>query len=483
MASLNNKPSLLSLPKTHLLPTKHAKSASKNGKYSGKYSLSRLFLSFYLLVMGAFIAIAFFADVVISNALRGITDDYTRRVMSGTVVLIENELFRRPRSEWSRVILRLNDNFSYSLTITDRWSLNLPKKQAEKLDGGELVIDAKGVIYHRLKQTPEILMVGPIALDGTENSSQLLSLDLRIRLLTWSLIGFCLAIVVWFWVRPIWRDLENLRQTALLFGEGHFEIRAPTAKSGAFELLTETLNAMAEQVQRSLATQKEISSAVSHELRTPIARMRFAFEMILETENTEEQARLRKMIDADLDELGELIDSSLSYTRFEREQPEAKLELVDFSIWLTERVDSLRILSRNLEILLNDGALPYEVCVELDEKSMPYAITNLLRNAIRHAKTRIVVSAEIKNAYVFVHVDDDGEGVPIEDRERIFAAFTRLDQARTKQTGGYGLGLAITKLVLEQHQGSASVTDSPLGGARFTLSWPVTHLSPPENAS
>ena len=116
---------------------------------------------------------------------------------------------------------------------------------------------------------------------------------MRIHLLTWSLIGLCLAIAVWFWVRPVWRDLEALRQTARDLGEGHFEARAPEARSRAFELLTDTLNDMAERTQRLIATQRELSSAISHELRTPIARMRFALEMLAESaDHPDRQHRL-----------------------------------------------------------------------------------------------------------------------------------------------------------------------------------------------
>ena len=77
----------------------------------GRYSLSRLFLNFYLLVMGSFVAIAFFADLVISTAVKGITDDYTQRFMRGTIVLIEDELFRKPRSEWPKEIKVLREKF------------------------------------------------------------------------------------------------------------------------------------------------------------------------------------------------------------------------------------------------------------------------------------------------------------------------------------------------------------------------------------
>ena len=442
--------------------------------WRGRYSLSRLFFNFYLLVMGSFVAIAFFADFVISTAVKGVTDDYTSRFMRGTIVMIEDELFRRPRSEWPKTIKALNYKFSYKLEIVERWTLKIPPKQAEKLDAGELVIDSDGdVLYHRLKQTPQVLMVGPLSPDANPDRPRALPLELRIRLLTWSLIGLCLAIAVWFWVRPVWRDLETLRQTARSLGDGHFETRAPEARSRAFELLTDTLNGMAERVQRLIAMQKELSSAISHELRTPIARMRFALEMLADAGEVDERERLGKMMEVDLDELDNLIDSSLTYSRFEREQPELHLTPVELAPWLEEKVDSIRILGRSLELTVDCSALPDGQQVELDLKSMPYAVINLLRNAIKYTKSKIAVSAEVVGDRIRIHVDDDCIGIPPEERQRVFFAFTRLDRSRDRTTGGHGLGLAIVRLVLEQHGGMVTANESPLGGARFTLNWPL----------
>ncbi|MDR0577503.1 MAG: two-component sensor histidine kinase [Candidatus Accumulibacter sp.] len=447
----------------------------KHAQWSSGYSLSRLFLSFYLMVMGSFVVVAFVADFVISSALKGIADDYTRRFMRGTIMLIEEALFQKPLSEWSELIKDLDTQFSYKLRIVDRWTLKLKPRQDERLDAGELVVDSDGdIIYHRLKQTPRILVVGPFAPDANSDRARVMPFDLRIRLLTWSLIGLFLAIAVWFWVRPFWRDLEVLRKTAQALGEGHFERRAPEAKSRAFNLLTETMNGMAERIQRLIATQKELSSAISHELRTPIARIRFALEMLAETPEKEERERLWQMMEEDLDELDELIESSLAYSRFEREQPEPHLTPVDFASWLSDEVNSLRILSRNLELSIDTNALPPGQRVELDLKNMPYAVTNLLRNALKYARKRIVVSAETVDGNIRLHVDDDGIGIPPDERQSVFAAFTRLDRSRDRSTGGHGLGLAIVRLVLEQHDGAASVDESPLGGARFTLSWPMS---------
>ncbi|MCB1931816.1 MAG: two-component sensor histidine kinase [Candidatus Accumulibacter sp.] len=447
----------------------------KPAPWRERYSLSRLFFNFYLLVMGSFVAIAIFADFVISTAVKGITDDYTSRFMHGTIVLIEDELFRKPRSKWPQTIATLDEQFAYRIDIVDRWTLLLPPKQAEKLDNGELVIDAQGdVIYHRLKQTPLILVVGPLSPERNPEYRRGMPLDLRISLLTWSLIGVCLAIVVWLWVHPVWRDLEAMRQTTRALGEGLFEARAPTMRSSAFEPLAETLNGMAERIQRLIATQRELSSAISHELRTPIARIRFALEMLVDSDVPAERERLWHLMEADLDELDGLIEASLTYARFGREQPDLQLTAVELAPWLDEQVDAIRMLERQLELQVDTSALQPMLYVELDRRTMPHAITNLLRNAMKYAQTKIRVSAEVAGEQILLHVDDDGIGIPRDERERVFSPFTRLDRSRDRATGGYGLGLAIVQLVMEQHHGHASAGESPLGGARFTLSWPLS---------
>ncbi|HJW27386.1 MAG TPA: ATP-binding protein [Rhodocyclaceae bacterium] len=440
--------------------------------------MSKLFFNFYLLAMGSFVAIAFTADFVISTAQRGITDDYARRFMHGTITLIEEELFRHPRSRWDREIKELDSKFSYKLGIVERITLDrvLTPAQVLKLDGGEIAIDHDGeVMYHRLRNTSQVLVVGPLSSSRNhELTERGIPLELRLRLLTWSLIGVFFGVALWFWVWPVWRDLEALRQTARSLGDGHFDSRSPAAKSQLFAPLADTLNGMADRIQHLIAIHKELSSGISHELRTPIARLRFALEMLAETEQREERERLWAMMEADLDELDNLIDSSLTYARFEREAPAPHFSSVMFADWLQEEIDSARLLGRQIQITVDTSALPARLAVDLDRKAMPYAIRNLLRNAIKYAAGRIAISAEMRDGQIMIHVDDDGIGIPPEEREHIFSAFTRLDRSRDRSTGGYGLGLAIARRVMELHGGSANAGAAPvLGGARFTLSWPA----------
>jgi two-component system sensor histidine kinase RstB len=444
----------------------------------GRYSLSKLFFNFYLLAMGSFVAIAFTADLVISTAQRGITDDYARRFMRGTITLIEDELFRHPRSSWPKKVKELDDKFSYKLGIVERMSLDnkLTSTQVDKLDAGDIAIDHDGdVMYHRLGTSSKVLVVGPLASNRNPEIKERLPLELRLRLLTWSLTGLIFGIALWFWVRPVWRDLEALRQTARDLGDGHFEARSPPARSQLFTSLADTMNSMADRIQQLLATHRELSCGISHELRTPIARMRFALEMLAETDEKTERERLWAMMEDDLDELDHLIDTSLTYARFEREAPEAHLSSVKFAEWLETEVESVRLLGRQLSITVNTDKLPENFNADLDRKAMPYALRNLLRNAFKYAGKEIQVSAELDGETIRIHVDDDGIGIPDAEREHIFSAFTRLDRSRDRATGGYGLGLAIARRVLELHGGTATADAAPLGGARFTLSWKAHH--------
>jgi two-component system sensor histidine kinase RstB len=438
-----------------------------------RYSLSRLFFNFYLLAMGSFVGIALIADFAISTALQGITDDYAKRFMRGTIVLIEDELQRYPRQQWEKQIKALDEKFAYRLVLDDLDQILLPPKQREKLELGDIAIDShRDIMFHRIRGGDKVLVVGPLSPDLNPEYQRAIPLELRIRLMTWTAIGLGFAVLVWLWIRPIWRDLESLRQTARALGEGRFEARAPAARSNLFSLLAETLNGMAERVQKLIAAQRELSSAISHELRTPIARLRFALEMAADTDDRSERERHWKTMEEDLEELDNLIDSSLTHARFERERPTLNLTPIALVPWLEEEVEDLRILAGPLTLEVDLAHLPPNLMARLDRKSMPYAVRNLLRNAFKYAKSRVRVTAEAKDDELLIHVEDDGIGVPEDERERIFDAFTRLDRSRDRTSGGYGLGLAIVRQVMEAHGGRAYADTSSIGGARFTLAWP-----------
>ena len=105
------------------------------------------------------------------------------------------------------------------------------------------------------------------------------------------------------------------------------------------------------------------------------------------------------------------------------------------------------------------------------------AVTNLVDNAARHAESQVTIGVSRTNMpagdRVRLEVDDDGPGIPLDDRERVFERFTRLDDARARDAGGAGLGLAVVRSIAERHRGIAFVETSTLGGARAVLDLPA----------
>jgi len=117
---------------------------------------------------------------------------------------------------------------------------------------------------------------------------------------------------------------------------------------------------------------------------------------------------------------------------------------------------------------------PSDICAKVDKQYFRRAVGNLVQNATRYCSHAIEVSVELekKKGLILIHVDDDGPGIPEAERVRIFEPFARLDQSRTRDSGGYGLGLAIVRQIAMLQGGDVVVSESSLGGSRFTLSIP-----------
>lgn len=277
------------------------------------------------------------------------------------------------------------------------------------------------------------------------------------------------AVTAYRWMRPVWLDLVMVRERAIDFTGGRFNTRARESHSVIIGPLARTLNALAERMERLIAAQRELTNGISHELRTPLARVRFALESLREPASASEYESALASIDQDVTELDELIDMSLTYARLEYSSLQSNLESTSLMAWFDSQITDATLLYADKQIV-SHVKIDASLRVTMDKRLMAYAMRNLLRNASKYAQSQIAVGLGIRHGNVEIYVEDDGAGVPPAQRERIFNAFVRLD----RQTGGYGLGLAITQQVLRAHHGRIVVTDPlTLGGARFEISWPT----------
>ncbi len=195
-------------------------------------------------------------------------------------------------------------------------------------------------------------------------------------------------------------------------------------------------------------------------------------EMLQSAPDEKTRARHISGMNGDIDELEGLIAELLTYARFDRATPALTLERQELAAWLNETVNRAWTGERQITLHLHAAPTANAPCAYFEPKLMARAVGNILQNAQRYAAQRIEVSTDISASTCRIIIDDDGPGIPLVDRARIFDPFTRLDTSRNRDSGGYGLGLAIAQRIATWHGGEIAVEDSPLGGARFVISWP-----------
>jgi len=275
--------------------------------------------------------------------------------------------------------------------------------------------------------------------------------------------------VVGLWLRPLLKDINVISDGAQRFAADYREPPSTAEQTTELTGLARNLDEMAARLSGVLRSQKELIAALSHEMRTPLARIRFALAVIGDRDDEELKKKLGAMND-DVQEIDALIASMLNYARLDHPDIEMHWQGVPASAWLEQVTNKSRTDAVQIEGDIEDA--PDKVW--MDPRLMELALSNLLVNATKYAQQNVRCSlVQRDNDYVLT-VEDDGKGVPEEARDKVFKAFTRIDDSRNRETGGYGLGLAVVARVAELHGGAASVESSPsLGGACFSMSWPV----------
>ena len=258
---------------------------------------------------------------------------------------------------------------------------------------------------------------------------------------------------------------------------GDMTLRLPVDGTDEMASLANSYNSMSDHIQRLIEAQRELMRAVSHELRTPVARIRFGMEMLAEEDDYEYRLQQVDMIDKDIEALNTLIDEIMTYAKLEQGTPSLDIENIVLFEVLDQVVVETEALKTQKEIHLN--APPLTLTVEAERRYLHRVVQNLVGNAVRYGDHQVLVSGGINDSgMAYVCVEDDGPGIPEDERERVFEAFARLDDSRTRASGGYGLGLSIVSRIAYWFGGSVKVDQSPsLGGARFTMTWPAYRFS------
>jgi two-component system sensor histidine kinase RstB len=226
---------------------------------------------------------------------------------------------------------------------------------------------------------------------------------------------------------------------------------------------------MTQHIEQLVASQQHLLQAVAHEFRSPVARLRFHLQLI-QGADAEKQQRHLAGIDQELDELEAMVNDVLHYLKLGAVTTSTAGESV--------AVDEVFALLQQLccvgqDIAVEYTAQPSGACFMTEPRAFNTVYKNLLQNALRHAKSKVIISVTLSAQELRIDVADDGPGIAKENRDKIFEPFARLHESRGRDSGGVGLGLAIVQRLLKSHGGEISVDESSMGGALFMTRWVV----------
>lgn len=278
--------------------------------------------------------------------------------------------------------------------------------------------------------------------------------------------------------RVVTRPVQQLTDVALRISAGDLASRAQVRGHNEIAELARTFNMMCDRLQNMDEQRSEFVSDASHELKTPLASMKILVESLLYQDDVPEEVYKDFLadIDAEIDRLSHLITDLLLLSKMDTDQAALNLEPVDLSALVTECVDSLKPIAKAGRVTI-DAQVPSGLEAECDSLKMRQALNNLIENAIKYSQEggHVYVTGGREGGEVFISVEDDGVGMREEYLPHIFERFYRVDKARSRETGGTGLGLHIVRRIAVMHGGRVDVESREGIGSRFTLIIPAVH--------
>jgi signal transduction histidine kinase len=294
------------------------------------------------------------------------------------------------------------------------------------------------------------------------------SLDSAVTLVA---IGFPILLLVvgtatFVFVGRSLRPVEAIRAWVATISSRALDARVPVPQArDEVARLAETMNAMLDRLEAAATSQRRFIADASHELRSPLATLRAGLELVTPTA---ENAAVVTTLMEEAERLERLVAGLLILARADDQGLVQHTHDVDLDDLV--EAERLRLSAADPRLLVAAEVQP--VRIRGDAHQLAQALRNLVDNAARHATTTVTLRVRSEPERAIVEVIDDGPGIPVADRERIFERFVRLDESRSRDDGaGSGLGLAIVSEIVRAHRGRIEVVDSP-GGTLMRLELP-----------
>jgi len=278
---------------------------------------------------------------------------------------------------------------------------------------------------------------------------------------------FFAGLATWILTGRALRPVGAIREQVLAINSGTLGERVPVANEhDEIGRLATTMNSMLERIETGLVQRRRFVSDAAHELRTPVAVLQSEAEVALRAPDRTSTEELASSVLGESRRLGAIVEDLLTLARVDEGSERPAGSVVDLDDLVLEQARRQRRLPVD-----RTGVSAGQVLGRSDD--LERMVGHLIDNAARHGTSRVWVAVEAGDDVVRLMVDDDGDGISPADRERIFERFVRLDDARSRDAGGSGLGLSVVAATVREHGGTVSAGGSPHGGARITVTLPL----------
>ncbi|HET6370412.1 MAG TPA: HAMP domain-containing sensor histidine kinase, partial [Nitrospiria bacterium] len=291
------------------------------------------------------------------------------------------------------------------------------------------------------------------------DASDMKAVVLLVVLLT-AILAAAYLLIRWI-LRPVRKLSDGVREV----GKGNLDYRISMKRSDELGELAEAFNAMTRRIRNMLRAKEQLMLDVSHELRSPLTRMKLALESVPE-------GRAKECIREDVSDMEKMVTEVLKTARSHYMHGQLNLRRVDIVALLKGVISTFKDRRPGIEA----DEMPDRIDLSIDPDRVKSVLMNVLENAIKYSfnsSKPVEVTMEHCRPYLIVRVRDHGIGIPEDELSYVFEPFYRVDKSRSKETGGFGLGLSLCKTVMEAHHGKIEVDSAPDGGTVISLFFPV----------
>ena len=278
--------------------------------------------------------------------------------------------------------------------------------------------------------------------------------SIRLFVLWTTLPSIVLIVIALIFLKNQTRPLVKLAKAAERFGKGDYvnDFRpsgAQEIRKAAYEF-----DRMAKRINRHLNQRSEMLSGISHDLRTPLTRLKLQLAMLT-------QKDLSKKMSSDIDEMEKMLNDYLQFSKTQSQESTSEINLSDLFNQIEDGFDN-----KNLEIFHND-----KIILKGRPAALKRSFENIIQNGLTYGK-KVLVSLQKSSNRTLITFEDNGPGIPEDQRKNVFKPFFRLDKSRSLNKSGVGLGLAIVEDIINSHGGSIQLGKSKFDGLQVKIFLP-----------